>query len=360
MPYVEDEEKILALVRDPQIYKNLKESIAPSIYGHDSIKEALVLQLMGGVRKIREDGTKVKGDIHILLVGDPGAAKSSFLTYMANAAPKARYVAGRGASGAGLTASVVKDEFLRGWALEAGALVLANKGFVMIDEMDKMREEDTSALHEGMAQQTVTISKANVQATLKAETTVLAAANPKLGRFDPYKSVAEQIDMPPALINRFDLIFPIKDMPNKDTDEKIAGHILKLNTDSSGGKPVIERLLLKKYVSYVRQKVHPKLDKAAMDEIKDFYVGLRNTGTTGNEGVRPIPISARQLESLVRLTEASARVRLSKTATGTDAKRAIRVLKYCLMQVGIDPETGEIDIDRISSGISASYRRYCC
>ena len=352
----EDEEKILALVRDPQIYKNLKESIAPSIYGHDSIKEALVLQLMGGVRKIREDGTKVKGDIHILLVGDPGAAKSSFLTYMANAAPKARYVAGRGASGAGLTASVVKDEFLRGWALEAGALVLANKGFVMIDEMDKMREEDTSALHEGMAQQTVTISKANVQATLKAETTVLAAANPKLGRFDPYKSVAEQIDMPPALINRFDLIFPIKDMPNKDTDEKIAGHILKLNTDSSGGKPVIERLLLKKYVSYVRQKVHPKLDKAAMDEIKDFYVGLRNTGTTGNEGVRPIPISARQLESLVRLTEASARVRLSKTATGTDAKRAIRVLKYCLMQVGIDPETGEIDIDRISSGISASQR----
>lgn len=352
----DDEEKILNLAKDPGVYEKLTSSIAPSIYGHDSIKEALVLQLMGGVKKNREDGTKVKGDIHILLVGDPGAAKSMFLTYMSNAAPKARYVAGRGASGAGLTASVVKDEFLRGWALEAGALVLANKGFCCIDEMDKMREEDTSALHEGMAQQTVTISKANIQATLKCETTVLAAANPKLGRFDPYKSVAEQIDLPPALINRFDLIFPIKDMPSKEMDSKIAGHILSLSVDSKGSRPLIDKLLLKKYVSYVRQKVYPKLDKSAMDEIKEFYVSLRNMGSSGESTVRPIPISARQLEALVRLTEASARIRLSKNANASDARRAIRVLRYCLTQVGIDPTTGEIDIDRISTGISTSQR----
>ncbi len=352
----EDEERILNLAKDPEVYEKLASSIAPSIFGHEPIKEALVLQLMGGVRKVREDGTRVKGDIHVLLVGDPGAAKSTFLTYIAYSAPKARYVAGRGSSGAGLTASVVKDEFLRGWALEAGALVLANKGFCCIDEMDKMKEEDTSALHEGMAQQTITISKANIQASLKAETTVLAAANPKLGRFDPYKSVAEQINMPPALINRFDLIFPVRDLPNRDKDAKIAGHILKLSVDSKESRPIIDRNLLKKYISYVRQKVSPKLDKAAMDEIQEFYVGLRNKGSAGEGGVRPIPISARQLEALVRLTEASARIRLSKTANASDAKRAIRILRYCLTEVGIDPETGEIDIDRISTGISTSQR----
>ena len=352
----DDEEKILNLAKDPEVYEKLASSIAPSIFGHEPIKEALVLQLMGGVRKVREDGTRVKGDIHVLLVGDPGAAKSTFLTYIAYSAPKARYVAGRGSSAAGLTASVVKDEFLRGWALEAGALVLANKGFCCIDEMDKMKEEDTSALHEGMAQQTITISKANIQASLKAETTVLAAANPKLGRFDPYKSVAEQINMPPALINRFDLIFPVRDLPNKEKDAKIAGHILKLSVDSKESRPIIDRNLLKKYISYVRQKVNPKLDKAAMDEIQEFYVGLRNKGSTGEGGVRPIPISARQLEALVRLTEASARIRLSKNANATDARRAIRILRYCLTEVGIDPETGEIDIDRISTGISTSQR----
>ncbi len=341
--------KNLSKFSDPMILRLRRLSNSDIFW--DQIKE---------VKKIKSNERWVYdlqvNDTHNFLANSFVIHNSSFLTYMANAAPKARYVAGRGASGAGLTASVVKDEFLRGWALEAGALVLANKGFVMIDEMDKMREEDTSALHEGMAQQTITISKANVQATLKCETTILAAANPKLGRFDIYKPVAEQIDMPPALINRFDLIFAIKDMPNKDTDSKIAGHILSLNVNPSESRPVIDRLLFKKYISYVRQKVHPRLDKSAMDEIKEFYVGLRNSGSTGEEGVRPIPISARQLEALVRLTEASARVRLSNIATASDAKRAIRILKYCLTQVGIDPKTGEIDIDRISTGISASQR----
>ena len=154
------------------------------------------------------------------------SAKSSLLLFMSKASPKSRYLSGKGSSAAGLTASVVKDEFLKGWALEAGALVLANGGFAYLDEMDKMSEEETSALHEALEQQTVTISKANIQAKLKAQTTVLAAANPKLGRFDPYKSVAEQINMPPALINRFDLIFPVKDIPDKEKDEKIARHVL--------------------------------------------------------------------------------------------------------------------------------------
>ncbi len=353
----EDEEKILNLAKDPEVYSKLTASIAPTIYGHEDIKESLVLMLMGGVKKERPDGTKVKGDIHVLLVGDPGSAKSTLLTYISKTAPRARYVAGRGASGAGISASVVKDEFLKGWALEAGALVLANKGFLLLDEMDKMAPEDTSALHEAMAQQQITIAKANVQATLMAETTVLAAANPKLGRFDPYQPIANQINMPPALINRFDLIFPVRDVPSKEQDSRIATHVLDLQNNPELGRPTIGRDLLKKYISYVRQRVFPKLDKSATEEIKHFYVALRNSGSFGEEqAVRPIPINARQLEALIRLTEASARVRLSEKANREDAKRAIRILKHCLTQVGIDPQTGQYDIDRVATGISTTQR----
>ena len=879
----EDERKIKELARDPKIYEKLVSSIAPSIYGHSEIKGALVLQLMGGVRKERPDGTSVKGDIHILLVGEPGTAKSSMLVYMSKVAPKARYVAGRSTTGAGISATVVKDEFLRGWALEAGALVLANNGILLIDEMDKMTEEDTSALHEAMAQQsfhpqteimladgsvrrigdfvdqiiennqskvkiiddcqviglknvnilttdfkkifptevnkvsrhkapekfvevlysngrklvvtpehpifvydkgiqeipaeklipgmlapaprilptetktkrliqsvvksarkiltfpqeidestarllgyivseghsykdesngyaeigvsntnpifnkeinqlfssifqtlpntnlrkaedcegatldctttrvpslslhqyfidnfyeltkkapqkrtgniiralsplfriaflktafkgdglvdknrlgyatssfglakdyqdlllqtgiasyiaithnqnegkdyykviahgggdmrrfseliiesddsrwksvktliersknrkndrdiiphsiiselypllkllglsngylvknikmqqnahrenvsfyvkkletrlqecekllkkegyselrkkahisfgflaknlgmsysnvryyfkkkdkrvfqliqseaerkigylkekilnireivfsdlrfisiksikifenkdiewvydvtveptrafvseglilhnTISISKANIQATLRARTTVLAAANPKFGRFDPYQPIAPQIAMPPPLINRFDLIFPVKDTPDKERDTKIASHILDLQQNVAGAEPVIQFDLLKKYIAYVHQNIYPKLTQGAIEEIRNYYVRLRNTPTIGDAAMKPIPISARQLEALVRLSEASARVRLSNHVTRKDAKGAIDILNSCLMQVGVDLETGQLDIDRITTGITASTR----
>ncbi len=256
------------------------------------------------------------------------------------------------------TATVVKDEFLRGWALEAGAMVLANGGFAMIDEMDKMNPEDRSALHEAMEQQRITIHKANIQATLKAETTVLAAANPKFGRFDPYQPIASQIDLPPTLINRFDLIFPIKDLPNKEKDEKIASHVLNLHRRPDSIKSEIPIPLMKKYIAYARQRIHPMLTESAIDEIKDFYVNLRNsTPTTSNEELlKPIPISARQLEALVRLAEASARARLSSMVKRDDARRAISLLKHCLMQVGFDYETGQIDIDKISTGITTAQR----
>jgi len=351
----DDEKEIKKLANDPKIYEKLTKSISPSVYGHEDIKEALVLQLMGGVKKERKDGTVTRGDMHILLVGDPGAAKSTLLIFMSHAAPKARYVAGRGASGAGLTASVVRDEFLKGWALEAGAMVLANGGYCMIDELDKMSTDDTSALHEALSQQRISISKANIQATLRAETTVLAAANPKFGRFDPYKPIAQQIDLPPALINRFDLIFPVRDLPNRDVDERIASHVLSIQQNIDIKEPEIPIPLLKKYVAYAKQNIKPKLTDSAIDEIKSFYVELRNMGTD-EEGIKPIPISARQLEALVRLAEGSAKVRFSKKVTRPDAKRAIRILKYCLMQVGFDYETGKIDIDRISTGIPASQR----
>ena len=203
---------------------------------------------------------------------------------------------------------------------------------------------------------TITIAKANIHATLNAETTVLAAANPKLGRFDPYQPIAAQIDLPSTLINRFDLIFPIRDLPNKEMDTKIASHILKIQQKPEELKQEIDTPLMKKYISYSKQKIFPVLTDAAIDEIKSFYVTLRNKGSTGDETIKPIPISARQLEALVRLSEGSARVRLSLKVTRDDAKRAINLLKHCLMQVGFDYETGQIDIDRIATGISASER----
>jgi len=192
--------------------------------------------------------------------------------------------------------------------------------------------------------------------TLRTETTVLAAANPKLGRFDPYTPIAAQIDLPPALINRFDLIFPIRDIPNREIDSRIASHVLKLQQKPMEMQTEIHSELLRKYISYARTRIKPELTDQAIEEIQKFYVELRNKGQAGDEGIKPIPISARQLEALVRLAEGSARVRLSKKVTSLDAKRSIELLKHCLMQVGFDYETGEIDIDRITTGISSSQR----
>ena len=353
----EEEKQILEIASDPRGYEKLIESIAPSIYGYEKIKEALLLQLMGGVRKVRSDSVVSRGDFHILLVGDPGAGKSALLKRITNIAPKGRYVSGKGVSGAGLTAAVVRDEFLRGWALEAGAMVLSSDGLVCVDELAKMTNEDRAAMHEALENQTVSVSKANIQATLIARTTVLAAANPKFGRFDPYGIIADQIDLPPTLINRFDLIFPIKDLPEEIRDEKMAKHILVLHQRPEINEPEISTDLLRKYIAYARQKIDPKLTDGALEEIKNFYLSMRKSG--GSEaGIKAIPISARQLEALVRLSEASAKARLDNRVTRKDAKKAIELLEYCLSQVGFDKETGKIDIDRIATGIAATQRSH--
>jgi len=801
----EDERQILELAEDPQIYEKLAKSISPSIYGYEEIKKSLVLQLFGGIKKLHADGSKSRGDIHILLVGDPGVAKSVLLGFMAGISPKGRYVVGKSTSGAGLTATVVRDEFLRGWALEAGAMVLSNKGLVCIDELEKMDPQDRSAMHEAMEQQcmlpdfklmlangnhvkigefvdnlieknkdkmykgkdceilpvenvellstdfnshfktnatrvsrhiaskefikieltngreitvtpehpcwivkdgkiitipaeqlnkemffpvpseikisskdykkendylckilgyhisdgcyelnrgkktgiqfwnndnlliedykyaienyfiinpiitkrrnqkavrviskrvfeeilnldssllekgdkkkipeiifnlpnenikyllralydgdgsvsfqkrngcrisfvsqdrelteqvsdlllrfsinssifrdnhskvwrlnisgqenlekfleyigflsehkekklkeyctlektyrtikdiipnctdkihkifkelkisqrkaighsidlgvekqriflqklvkiainkalqledkegdkirdelkeleklafgyarwikikkiskiknknikwvydvttepyhtfisngmilhnTVTISKANVQASLRAETSVLAAANPKFGRFDPYQSIAQQIDIPPTLINRFDVIFTLRDIPNKEKDELIATHVLQEH-QKTGEDMIIPRELFRKYVAYAKQRIVPKLTDEAVDELKNFYVTLRNSAISSESAMRPIPISARQLTALIRMSEASAKLRLRENVTKEDARIAIELMKYYLMQVGYDYESKTFDIDKITTGIATSQR----
>jgi replicative DNA helicase Mcm len=222
--------------------------------------------------------------------------------------------------------------------------------------MEKMDENERSALHEALEQQTVTIAKANVQATLQAQTSVLAAGNPKLGRFEPFQTIAQQIDLPPTLINRFDVIFIMRDLPNKNTDEAIANHVLSIYQKKEKITPV-ERQLFRKYVAYAKQKVKPTLTDEAVKEIKDFYVKMRNSHVNADSmGSKSIPISARQLEALVRLSEAHAKMRLSKKVTKEDARIAIDIIIYYMQHVGYDPETKSFDIDRIAVGVSSSQR----
>ncbi len=349
-----DEEEIKKIATDPKAFERLASSIAPSVYGFKEVKEAILLQLFSGVKKKRSDGGNTRGDIHVLLVGDPGVAKSVTLKFVSRVAPKGRYVSGKAATGAGLTAAVVKDEFLKGWSLEAGAMVLSNKGTVCIDEIEKMDEHDRSTMHESMEQQTVTISKANIQATLRSETSVLAAGNPKLGRFDPVIPIPQQINISPALLSRFDVIFVLRDMPNRAQDEAIASHVLEEHKQVVE-RDVIDPKLLRKYVAFAR-KIKPKLTDEAAEEIKEFYINIRNKTLSGNSEVKAIPITARQLEAIVRLSEACAKIRLSSYVGVEDARRAIKLIKYSMMQVGFDEETQTFDVDRITTGIPASKR----
>jgi replicative DNA helicase Mcm len=270
--------------------------------------------------------------------------------------PRSSYVSGKSASGVGLTATVVKDELAGGWALEAGSLVLANGGLCAIDEMDKMDESDTSAMHEALEQQTISISKASIRATLICETTVLGAANPKFGRFNPYEDIAKQIDFPPALISRFDLIFVLKDIPNKKRDSLISTHILKSHKDHTRTKRKLDINFLRKYISYSR-KQKPELTNEAIEEIKNFYVNIRGGGDIDNEEeLKPVPITARQLEAIIRMSESYAKIMLDEKVTKKHTSLAIEMLLDCLQKIGYDPKTGELDIDRIATGVTTSQR----
>lgn len=347
----EDEEEIIKLASDPNIYDKIINSTAPSIQGYYEVKEAIAFQLFGGSAKILEDKTHMRGDMHILIVGDPGIGKSQILKYVSKLAPRGIYTSGKGTSGVGLTAAAVRDD-LGGWSLEAGALVLGDKGNVCVDELDKMREEDRSAIHEALEQQTISIAKAGIMATLNSRCSVLAAANPKFGRFDRYKSVAEQIDLPSPILSRFDLIFIIEDKPNAERDHSLAGHILKIHQDRNISYE-IEPEFMRKYIAYARRSVNPTLTNEAATTLQDFYVTMRS-GAIDEES--PVPITARQLEALVRIAEASARIRLSNEVTKEDAERAIKLQEDCMKQVGYDPDTGKVDVDKVEGRTSKSER----
>jgi len=348
----EDEKEIKKLAADPDVYNKIINSTAPSIQGYREVKEAIALQLFGGSAKLLEDKTRIRGDIHILIVGDPGIGKSQMLKYVSKLAPRGIYTSGKGTSGVGLTAAAVRDE-LGGWSLEAGALVLGDRGNVCVDELDKMRPEDRSAIHEALEQQPISIAKAGIMATLNSRCSVLAAANPKFGRFDRFKPTAEQINLPSTILSRFDLIFVIEDKPDMERDKKLAGHILRIHKETSIPFE-IDPELLRKYIAYARREIHPKLTPEAIRVLQEFYVGMR--GGVDEEEDAPVPITARQLEALVRLSEASARIRLGYEVTDYDAKRAITLQQKCLKQVGYDPETGKVDIDKVEGRTPKSDR----
>ncbi|MFA9516679.1 ATP-binding protein [Halopenitus sp. H-Gu1] len=550
----EDRAEIVELSNDPDVYEKMVKSIAPAIYGYEEEKLAMVLQLFSGVTKHLPDGSRIRGDLHMLLIGDPGTGKcvngetrvtlgdgrelpirelvegnlddpkpvddgvwddvdvevpalqpdgtigssratkvwkreapermyrietvsgrtvevtpshplfvrdgagdheprradelttrdrvavtpraatdggavtagntdmavgsgirwdriesmeaidsedewvydlevedthnyvsngivshnSQMISYVENIAPRSVYTSGKGSSAAGLTAAAVRDDFGDGqqWSLEAGALVLADKGIAAIDELDKMDAGDRSAMHEGLEQQKISISKAGINATLKSRCSLLGAANPKYGRFDQYEPIGEQIDLEPALISRFDLIFTVTDQPDPEHDSRLAKHILKtnyageLNTQreelptseftqaevddvTEEVAPAIDADLLRKYIAYAKRNCYPTMTDEAKAVIEEFYVDLRSKGVDEDA---PVPVTARQLEALVRLAEASARVRLSDTVDPKDAERSTNIVESCLKDIGVDPETGQFDADVVETGTSKSQR----
>jgi len=337
-----DEEKIIkSLAKNPDIYDRLIASFAPHIRGHALFKEAILLLIVGSIQRVLTDGTKIRGDINVFLVGDPGTAKSEMLKFCARIAPRGLYTSGRGSTAAGLTAAVVKDAsgiFM----LEAGAVVLGDQGLVCIDEFDKMRPEDRSALHEVMEQQSASIAKGGIVATLNARTSILAAANPMFGKYDIFKNIYENVNLPIPLLTRFDLVFIVRDIPSQEKDRNIAQHIISQHGSSgTDTTSLIDIDILTKYLSYAKRG-EPALTKEAENLIMEFYLKMRNI--SGDDKENMITITPRQLEGLIRLATARARLLLKNKVEGEDADRAIYLFNEMLKNSGTDVNTGKVDI----------------
>jgi len=334
----EDEKIIKLLSMDPNIDRRLVDSFAPHIKGHELIKEAILYLIVGSTQRVLDDGGRIRGDINIFLVGDPGTAKSEMLKFCTRIAPRGLYTSGRGSTAAGLTAAVVKDKsgiFM----LEAGAVVLGDQGLVCIDEFDKMKPEDRSALHEVMEQQSVSISKGGIVATLNARTSILAAANPMYGKYDPFKNITENVNLPIPLLTRFDLIFVVRDIPSKERDRKIAEHIINLHSPTGMDKrSLIDVDILTKYLSFAK-KIKPTLTTEAEEKILEYYLKMRNV-----ESEDMITVTPRQLEGLIRIATARSRLLLKDQVDAEDAERAIFLIQSMLEDAGVDVNTGKVDL----------------
>ncbi len=334
----EDEKMIKTLAQSPNVYQRLIDSFAPHIQGQSLIKEAILLLIVGSTQRLLGDGSKIRGDINVFLVGDPGTAKSEMLKFCARIAPRGLYTSGRGSTAAGLTAAVVRDK-TGIMMLEAGAVVLGDQGLVCIDEFDKMKPEDRSALHEVMEQQSASIAKGGIVATLNARTSILAAANPMYGKYDPFKNITENVNLPIPLLTRFDLIFVVRDIPGREKDEKIARHIIELHTPQGTDKrSVIDVDILTKYLSYAKRS-SPDLTKEAEEKILEYYLQMRNV-----ESEEMITVTPRQLEGIIRLSTARARLLMKDKVEEEDAERAIFLIQSMLQDAGVDVNTGKVDL----------------
>jgi replicative DNA helicase Mcm len=346
-------------------FEALTSALAPKVYGYEQIKEAIILQLFGGVRAEYPDGSSDRGSIHVMLLGDPGVAKSKLLRAADALAPRSTFASGKGTSAAGLTAGVVSDDFGgERYSLKAGALVQANDGIACIDELDKVDEETRSSLHTALEQQTVEVNKI-MEASMPARTSLLAAGNPQYGRFDQYEPIADQITLGPALLSRFDLMFMLQDDVDEQRDEEISDHIIESNNQairrSSGGDgdddglidPDVDAELLRAYIAYARQRITPTIeDQSVKRQLRENFTTLRSLG----DGDAPVPVTFRKLEAVLRLAQASARVRLSQTVESVDVERAQRLVGQSLRDVGMDPETEQFDADIVETGHSSSQR----
>lgn len=333
----EEEEEFIAMSRQPGLYDSFANSIAPSIFGSLDIKKAITCLLFGGSKKILPDGMRLRGDINVLLLGDPGTAKSQLLKFVHKLAPICVYTSGKGSSAAGLTASVQRDPQSREFYLEGGAMVLADGGVVCIDEFDKMRDEDRVAIHEAMEQQTISIAKAGITTILNSRTSVLAAANPIFGRYDDMKAPGDNIDFQTTILSRFDMIFIVKDEHNEQRDQTIAKHVMNIHmnrttTENAVGEIDIDKM--RRYISYCKNKCAPRLTEVAAEKLSSHFVSIRKAvhavEQESNER-SSIPITVRQLEAIIRISESIAKLKLAPRVSEADVDEAIRLFKHSTM-----------------------------
>jgi replicative DNA helicase Mcm len=357
----EDERKIQELSSQEDIYDKMVGSIAPAVFGKEDQKMAILLQLFSGVRKTLPDDTQIRGDIHIALIGDPGTAKSRLIEYAGVLAPRTVKISGQNTTSVGLTATMKKtSQGKKLWTFEAGALPLADNGLARIDNITDLHDENLRTLHDVLEDQTIELNKATVSTTIKARASILAAGNPKYGRFDQYEPIGEQLQLGPGLVSQFDLIFVVTDEPERTRDKNVANHVLQANfvgevaaqpdehesdvtTERNSISPDIDPALLRKYIAYARQNFSPVLSEGARERIQEFYVDLRSRASAEDA---PLPVTARKLEGIIRIAEASARMRLSSEVNERDAERAIDLVNDCLSDIGvnIDEEANECDI----------------
>ena len=361
----EREDEIKELGQDPNIYERLTNSFAPSIFEMQDIKKGILCQLFGASDKNFGElgkgghGNNFRNQLNVILCGDPGTSKSQLLQYVHKVSRRGIYTSGKGSSAVGLTAYITKDPDSGDLILESGALVLSDLGICCIDEFDKMSDSARSILHEVMEQQTVSIAKAGIICTLNARTSILAAANPKESRYNPQKSVVENIDLEPTLLSRFDLIYLVLDRPNEQLDRRLARHIVSLyyddnenedneNDDNDNTEELIDSDLFNKYIEYSRRHINPRLSDEAGTRLVAAYLELRSLGRSA--GKKVITATPRQLESLIRISESLARMRHSKIVTVDDVNEALRLHKVATLAAATDPTTGAIDLDAIAVG----------